>query len=193
MINVIWLLMMLVAFAVSVVNGNVDQLAVAAFDGATEALELVLALLPILMLWLGVMELMEAAGMLKILAWLFSPILGLLFPRLPKESPAREAITLNFAANFLGLGNAATPFGLRAMGELENLNSTPKVASNEMITLLLLNTSAVSLVPSTIIALRVGAGSENPTAMVFVTVAASIFGLVVGLFCHWLFCKVGER
>lgn len=193
MINVIWLLMMVTAFFVAAENGNVDLLAVAAFDGASTSLTMILALLPILMLWLGVMELMEAAGMLKILAKVFSPVLGLLFPRLPKESPAREAITLNFTANFLGLGNAATPFGLRAMNELQKLNATPKVASNEMITLLLLNTSAVSLVPSTIIALRVGAGSQNPTAMVFVTVAASIFGLVVGLICHWLFCKVGER
>lgn len=193
MINVIWVLMMVAAFFVAVKNGNVDDLAVAAFDGASASLTMILALLPILMLWLGVMELMEAAGMLGILAKVFSPILNLLFPRLPKESPAREAIVLNFTANFLGLGNAATPFGLRAMSELQKLNATPKVASNEMITLLLLNTSAVSLVPSTIIALRVGAGSQNPTAMVFVTVVASIFGLVVGLFCHWFLCKVGER
>lgn len=184
MVNIIWLLLLLAGFAAAAWQGNIGLVTQAAFAGAAKSIDLIISLAGVLMLWLGVLALMEASGLLRKVAGFFSPLLQRLFPELPKDSPAFSGIVLNFCANLLGLGNAATPFGLQAMQELQRLNPRPDTASDSMITLLLLNTSAITLLPTTVIALRSSAGSANPTEILLLCILSSAFGLLVGLLAH---------
>ena len=184
MLNIIWLLMLLAGFIAAAWQGNIDLMTEAAFRGAAKSVDLILSLAGVLMLWLGVMALLEESGLLAKLAALLQPLLRRLFPELPPDSPAFKGIAMNFCANLLGLGNAATPFGLRAMQELQALNPEPEQATDSMITLLLLNTSAVTLVPGTVIALRSSAGSARPAEIVLLCAASSCFGLIIGLLVH---------
>ncbi len=184
MVNIIWLLLLLAGFAAAAWQGNIGMVTQAAFAGAAKSVDLIVSLAGVLMLWLGVLALMEASGLLQKLAGLLSPLLRHLFPELPADSPAFSGIVLNFCANLLGLGNAATPFGLQAMQELQQLNPKPDTASDSMITLLLLNTSAITLLPTTVIALRSSAGSANPTEILLLCILSSAFGLLVGLAAH---------
>lgn len=184
MVNIIWLTLLGCGFAAAVWQGDVGLLTDGVLRGAAQAVELAFSLAGVMMLWMGLLALLEQSGLLCSLAGLLAPLLRRLFPELPPSSPALQCIALNFCANLLGLGNAATPFGLKAMSELQKLNPRPDIASNSMITLLLLNTSAVTLLPTTIIALRSAAGSANPAEIVPCCVLASLGGLLVGLAVH---------
>ncbi len=186
MINLVWLFLLLAGFAAAAWQGNIDLVTQAAFAGAAKSINLIISLAGVLMLWLGVLALLEKSGLLQKLAALLAPLLRRLFPELPADSPAFSGIVLNFCANLLGLGNAATPFGLQAMQDLQRLNPRPDEASDSMITLLLLNTSAITLLPTTVIALRSSAGSANPTEILPLCILSSCFGLAVGLLAHAL-------
>lgn len=186
MVNVVWVVMLLGGFAAAVMQGNVGLVTEAAFRGAGKGVELVLSLAGVMMLWLGVLALLERSGLLALLSKMFSPLFRLLFPELPPDSAALSSIALNFCANLLGLGNAATPFGLKAMQELQRLNPEPETASDSMITLLLLNTTAVTLLPTTVIALRSSAGAANPAEIAVFCVLSSLVGFLVGLAAHAL-------
>lgn len=183
-INIVWLLMLACAMAAAIRQGDIGLFTDGVLRGASQAVELAFSLVGVMMLWMGLLALLEQSGLLRRLAGLLSPLLGRLFPELPPGSPALQCIALNFCANLLGLGNAATPFGLKAMGELQKLNPRPDTASNSMITLLLLNTSAVTLLPTTIIALRSAAGAADPADIVPCCVLASLGGMLVGLIVH---------
>ncbi len=137
-----------------------------AFDGAKTAVTIALGLIGIMALWLGVMRLAERCGLVQRMAVGLRPIMRRLFPDVPAEHPAMGSMLMNIAANMLGLGNAATPLGLRAMRDLETLNPRPGVATNAMCTFLAINTSSVQLIPTTAIALLAAAGSRNPTVIV---------------------------
>ena len=186
MINIVWLAMLVCGFAAAVYQGDVGMLTDGVLRGAAQAVELAFSLAGVMMLWTGLLALLEQSGLLRIVAGLLSPLLRRLFPELSPGSPALQCIALNFCANLLGLGNAATPFGLKAMGELQKLNPKPDTASNSMITLLLLNTSAVTLLPTTVIALRSAAGAAAPADVLPLCVLASLGGLSVGLAVHTL-------
>ncbi len=192
MVNLIWFLLLLAGFAAAAWQGNIGLVTQAAFAGANKSVSLIISLAGVLMLWLGVLALLEQSGLLAKLGRFFAPLLHRLFPELPADSPAFSGIVLNFCANLLGLGNAATPFGLQAMQELQRLNPRPDTASNSMITLLLLNTSAVTLLPTTVIALRSSAGSANPAEIVVLCILSSAFGLAVGLLAHTLCRRLGR-
>ena len=184
--------MLLAGFAAAAWQGNIGLVTQAAFAGANKSVSLIISLAGVLMLWLGVLALLEQSGLLAKLGRFFAPLLHRLFPELPADSPAFSGIVLNFCANLLGLGNAATPFGLQAMQELQRLNPRPDTASNSMITLLLLNTSAVTLLPTTVIALRSSAGSANPAEIVGLCILSPAFGLAVGLLAHTLCRRLGR-
>ncbi len=192
MVNLIWFLLLLAGFAAAAWQGNIGLVTQAAFAGANKSVSLIISLAGVLMLWLGVLALLEQSGLLAKLGRFFAPLLHRLFPELPADSSAFSGIVLNFCANLLGLGNAATPFGLQAMQELQRLNPRPDTASNSMITLLLLNTSAVTLLPTTVIALRSSAGSANPAEIVVLCILSSAFGLAVGLLVHTLCRRLGR-
>ncbi len=174
MLNYIWLALVLLAVAIGGWNDRWKEVTDGAFDGAKTAVTIALGLIGVMALWLGVMRLAERAGLVQKLARALRPIMRRLFPDVPAEHPAMGAMLMNMAANMLGLGNAATPLGLRAMRDLESLNPHPGAATNAMCTFLAINTASVQLIPTTAIAILVAAGSTRPTAIVGTALLATL-------------------
>ncbi|HPW56169.1 MAG: hypothetical protein KA072_06950 [Thermoanaerobaculaceae bacterium] len=173
MLNWIWIGLMVIALVVGAVNGRLEAVTKAAFDGATTAVDIALGLVGVMALWLGVMKVAERGGLVELLARAIRPLARRLFPGVPADHPALGAMVMNLAASWLGLGNAATPLGLKAMAELDTLNAHPGTASDAMVTFLALNSSCITLVPATIIGVRVALGSTSPTAILGPTILAS--------------------
>lgn len=173
MVNWIWLFFIVFGFVVAAVQGNVETVTQAAFDGAKSGVTVCFGLISILVFWLGMMRIAEDAGLLQKVALLLRPIVRFLFPSVPKDHPAIGYIMSNMSANVLGLGNAATPMGIKAMQELQKLNSNKDVASPAMCTLLALNTASITLIPTTLIAIRMNYDSMNPAEIVGTTLFAT--------------------
>ncbi len=178
MLNLIWLFLLLGGIVVAAFNGKIELVTETLFSGADEGVKVCLDLIGLMSLWLGMLEVAKQAGLIRLLARLLRPLTVLLFPEVPSHHPALGAIIMNISANILGLGNAATPFGLKAMEELQKLNPRPDTASDAMCTFLATNTSCVTLIPATIIGVRVAAGSHNPTEIVGPTIFATGFSMV---------------
>tara|TARA_B100000929_G_scaffold99691_1_gene78343 strand:- start:5424 stop:6023 length:600 start_codon:yes stop_codon:yes gene_type:complete len=154
MLNYIWFGMMLIAVVVGIFTGNIDAVTEAAINMAKAAVEIAIGLIGIMALWLGTMKIAEESGLIRIIARALRPITIRLFPDVPEDHPAIGSIVLNMAANILGLGNAATPLGLKAMEELQELNPNKDTATNAMCTFLAINTSSVQFIlPATVVAL----------------------------------------
>src|SRR6202163_1104451 len=181
MLNYIWLALVLLAVAIGGWNDRLNEVTNGAFDGARTAVTIALGLIGVMALWLGIMRLAERAGLVQRIARGLRPLLQRLFPDVPSNHPAMGSMLMNMAANMLGLGNAATPLGLRAMRDLETLNPRPGVATNAMCTFLAINTSSVQLIPTTAIALLVAAGSTRPTAIVGTALLATLCAATVAI------------
>lgn len=181
MLNYIWLALVVLAVAIGGWNNRLNEVTAGAFDGAKTAVTIALGLIGVMALWLGVMRLAERAGLVQRIARGLRPIMRRLFPDVPTEHPAMGSMLMNMAANMLGLGNAATPLGLRAMRDLESLNPRPGVASNAMCTFLAVNTASVQLIPATAIALLAAAGSTRPTAIVGTALLATLCAATVAI------------
>jgi spore maturation protein SpmA len=180
-LNYIWLALVLLAVAIGGWNGQLKEVTGGALDGAKTAITIALGLWGIMALWLGVMRLAERAGLVQRIAYGLRPLMRRLFPEVPPDHPAMGSMLMNMAANMLGLGNAATPLGLRAMRDLETLNPRPGVASNAMCTFLAINTSSVQLIPATAIAILAAAGSTRPTAIVGTAFFATLCAATVAV------------
>ncbi|BAF59822.1 MAG: spore maturation protein [Pelotomaculum sp.] len=181
MVNYVWLGMIVFGIIVAGARGDIETVTKAALDGANSAVKISIGLIAIITFWLGIMKLAEEAGLVRALAWLVRPAMRFLFPSVPKDHPAMGAMVMNLSANILGLGNAATPMGLIAMRELQKLNQGRDVASDAMCTFLALNTSCVTLIPTTIIGIRVLYGSADPTEIVGPTIMATAFSMAVAV------------
>ena len=166
MISILWTFLIIIGILYSLITGNIEVINNSILTNAGKALELILSLLPTIVLWSGIMKIAEDAGVLTKFASFLKPILSKLFPSVPSNHASLGYIASNIAANMLGLGSAATPFGLKAMSELQKINSKKDTASNAMITFLVLNTAGVTIIPTTIIALRLAYGSSSPTAII---------------------------
>jgi len=180
-LNYIWLALVLLAVAIGGWNDRLKDVTGGALDGAKTAVTIALGLWGIMALWLGVMRLAERAGLVQRIAYGLRPLMRRLFPEVPPDHPAMGSMLMNMAANMLGLGNAATPLGLRAMRDLESLNPRPGVASNAMCTFLAINTSSVQLIPATAIAILASAGSTRPTAIVGTAFFATLCAATVAV------------
>lgn len=169
-------------------NGaGMQVLSQAMIDSAAGAVELAIGLIGIMALFLGLMKVAEAGGLLTIIARLISPLMARLFPEVPPDHPAMGAMILNLSANALGLGNAATPFGIRAMQELDRLNTKPGVATDPMVLFLAINTSSVTLLPTGVIALRASTGSHDPAGILPTTLVATIASTAVAILAAKLY------
>lgn len=162
-------------------TGRMAEVIDAAFDAAKTAVTLSIGLIGIMALWLGLMKIAEEGGAIRFIARLLRPVMTRLFPDVPAEHPAMGSMLANIAANMLGLGNSATALGLRAMQDLQSLNKGSATASNAMVTFLVINTTSVTVIPATVIALRASAGSSNPTSIIGTTIIATICSTVVGV------------
>ncbi|WP_018649055.1 MULTISPECIES: nucleoside recognition domain-containing protein [unclassified Thioalkalivibrio] len=188
--NLIFLALIVIAVATAAIREfqstdpdeqPMQALSEGAIDATGSAVELALGLVGVMALFLGLMKIAEAGGLLTVLARLLRPLMTRLFPSVPPEHPAMGAMILNFSANILGLGNAATPFGIRAMQELEKLNPHPGTATNAMALFLAINTSSITLLPTGVIALRASLGSEAPAAILPTTLFATLFATIAGI------------
>lgn len=183
MINKIWGFFIIIGIIFTIFMGNTANLNETILNSASFGVKMVMDLLPIIVLWSGIMKLAEKSGILVKIGNFMKPVLSKLFPSLKKDSKALGYITSNICANMMGLGSAATPFGLKAMEEMQKENENKEEASEAMITFLVLNTSGVTIVPTTVIALRLMHGSANPEEIIvsslIATICASIGGLLL--------------
>jgi spore maturation protein A len=181
MLNYIWYGLMAIALIVAAFNGTAAAVTKGAVDSAKTAVEIALGLVGIMTLWLGIMRVAEKAGLISLLGRALRPISRLLFPEIPPDHPAIGAMILNVAANMLGLSNAATPLGIKAMEELQELNPQKETASNAMVTFMTLNTAGIQFIPATIIGVLAAAGSKNPTAIISTTIIATFCGAIAAV------------
>lgn len=181
MMNYIWLTIVILALVLGGINGKIENVTKSAIDAAAGSVTIAINLIGIMALWLGIMKIAEDSGLMSIVAKVIAPILRRLFPDVPPEHPAIASMTMNLAGNMLGLGNAATALGLKAMEDLEKLNDHPGVATNAMCTFLTINTAGLQLVPATVIGILASAGSKDPTVIIGTTIAATLAALIFGI------------
>ena len=181
MLNYIWFGLMAAALAVAAVRGTADAVTKGAVESAAGAVQIALGLVGIMTLWLGIMRVAEAAGLVALIGRVLRPVLRWLFPDVPADHPAAGALVLAIAANMLGLNNAATPLGIKAMEELQELNPDKDTASNSMVTFMAVTTSGVQLIPATMIGVLAAAGSSNPTAIIGTSLVATFVGTLAAI------------
>jgi spore maturation protein A len=181
MLNYIWFGLMAIALVVAAFNGTAEGVTKGAVESASTAVQIAIGLVGIMTLWLGIMKIAEAAGLVSLLGRALRPLLRRIFPEVPAEHPAAGAIVLAIAANVLGLANAATPLGIKAMEELQALNQDKDSATNPMVTFLAMTTSGVQLIPATMIGVLAAAGSQNPTVIISTSILATFAGTIAAV------------
>lgn len=189
MVNKIWGYFIVIGVIVCLFTGKVDVLNNEILESTKSSLDMIIKIFPVMALWLGIMNIATESGLLNQLSNALSPILRKLFPEIPKGHESLSLIASNITANMFGLGNAATPFGLKAMKSLQSLNDQKDTASRSMITFLVLNTSGVTIIPTTIISLRMMYGSKNPTEIVFACILATLISTIGGLIIDRILAK----
>jgi len=181
MLNYIWLSLVIVAVVLGGINGKIEAVTKAAIDSAGNSVTIAIGLIGVMALWLGIMRIAEESGLLTIFARLIAPLTKRLFSDVPPDHPAMGSMLMNIAANMLGLSNAATPLGLKAMKDLDQLNKSPSVATNAMCTFLTINTAGIQLIPATMIGIMASAGSTDPTAIIGTTLASTMIAAICGV------------
>ena len=187
MIKTIWFFMIAIGIIYGTLTGNLDKVNNIILKEAGEGTTFALGLMGIMSFWLGMMNIAEKSGLIESISKGFRPMIRVLFPTIPKGHPAERWILMNFIANMFGVGNGATAFGLKAMKELDTLNLHKKKASNAMAMFLIINMSALQLVPLTIIKIRYDYGSENPSGIIGITILATFLSTVVAIIIGKIF------
>ncbi|HEK9102251.1 spore maturation protein SpmA [Bacillus pfraonensis] len=193
MVNLVWVAMAIIGIVYAMVNGTMEEVNKAVFEGSKDAVTICIGLISVLVFWLGLMKIAEEAGLLKKLVSFFMPVVKRLFPEVPKDHPSMGFILSNMMANFFGLGNAATPLGIKAMEQLKELNGGKDSASRSMVTFLALNTSAITLIPTTVISIRMTYESANPTEIVGVTFIAQVLSMIGAIWIDRYFYRRRSR
>ena len=188
-INIIWFSIILISVITASYTGKMAEISKASFESAKSAVELAIGLIGAMALWLGIMKIIEVAGAMKLIANLIKPIMKKLFPEIPAHHPAMSAMIMNISANALGLGNAATPMGIKAMQELDKLNKEKGTATDAMCLFLAINTSSVTILPLGIITLRAASGETNPASILPTTLFATIISTTVAIIFSKIFAK----
>lgn len=181
MLNIIWLSMIFLSVIVGILQGRLDQVVIAVTDSAKLGFEIALGLTAMMSLWLGIMHIASESGLINVFARILQPLMRRLFPEVPVDDPAMGAMVMNMAANMLGMANAATPFGLQAMKELQRLNTEVNTASNAMCTFLAINTSSIQLIPSTAIAYLAASGASHPSSVITSSLIATTISTLVAV------------
>jgi spore maturation protein A len=185
--NVIWIILIAVSVITAAFTGRLEELTRAIFDGAKTAVEISLYLLGIVSLWLGITKIIEDSGLIHRISHLFRPLITRLFKTIPDDHPAISSITLNMLANFFGLGNAATPLGIKAMQDLQTLNGEKDALSLEMMLFIVLNTASVQLLPFTVVGILSSFGAVNASGIVLPTICSTVISAVIALCILFLF------
>lgn len=192
MINYIWGIFIVLGIIVSIIKGDVN-LTNNLITSGSKGIDMIINLVPLMCLWLGIMKIAESSGLLNIISNKLSKVIRVLFPEIPKGDPSIGYISSNIVMNMLGLGNAATPFGIKAMSRLKELNNNSDIASRSMITFLVINTSSVTIIPTTIISLRIMTGSSNPMEIMTASIITTFLSSFMGLLIDRLFYLIWRR
>lgn len=187
--NKIWSGMIIIAIVLSIFTGKLQELITSLMESTQSALETVLDMLGIMCMWSGFMKIAESTGIVKVLSNKVTPLVKFLFPELPKNNEATGHIAMNMTANILGLGNVATPMGIKAMEKLDEYNVDKKRLSNSMMMFIILNTASIQLIPTSVIALRATYNSNNPADVVLPIIIASFGSVLVGILLVKLTCR----
>ena len=193
MLNIIWVVLLVSGIIIGAFTGNIQAVTDAIMSYADTGVELALGLIGMMSLWLGIMKIAEKSGLIILIGKALRPIMKFLFPEVPEDHPAMGSMVMNISANILGLGNAATPLGIKAMKELQQLNEDKETASNSMCMFLAINTSSVTLIASSVIAYRLSAGSNNPTEIIGPTIIATLSSTIAAIIAVKIFEKVAKK
>ncbi|MFA5604119.1 MAG: nucleoside recognition domain-containing protein [Bacilli bacterium] len=189
MVNKIWSTFIIVGIAFTLLTGQIQLINKIILESAKASFELTMQIFPVIALWLGIMNIASVSGLLKKISIIISPYLGKLFPGIPRGHEALSLIASNIVINMFGLGNAATPFGLKSMKSLQELNDNKDTASNSMVTFLIINTSGVTIIPTTVISMRMMYGSAHPTEIVLACIIATLISSICGIVIDYMIRK----
>ena len=192
LLNSIWPIFIILSFSFAIFSGNIDKLNQSIFSSTEEAVNLCITLLGTMCLWNGIMKIASETTIIKKLTIFLSPLINKLFPELKNDEKIKKEISMNMVANILGLGNAATPLGIKAMKSMQEKNKNKKVLTNEMATLIVLNTASIQIIPTTVIAIRNSLGSQDPTSIIFPVWVATICAAIAGITAIKIFIKWGK-
>ncbi|HBG04258.1 MAG: spore maturation protein [Geobacteraceae bacterium GWC2_58_44] len=188
--NLIWLILLSVSIVFAIFTGNLEPFTKSIFEGAKSAVEISLFLLGIVSVWMGITRILEDSGLIFRIAHLFKPIISRLFRNIPDDHPSISAITLNVLANLFGLGNAATPLGIKAMQELDTLNEDKETVTFEMMIFIVINTASVQLIPFSVIGILASYNAASPAAVVLPVLIATVVSAMAALLILFSFRKV---
>ena len=183
MINYIWFILIFLGIIVGLATGNGEVISKAIVNSSGNTVTFIIDLVGIMCFWCGVMKVAEKSGFTEVLSKILKPVLKLIFKEAARDEKALGSIVMNLTANMMGLSNAATPFGIKAMEEMDRLNNNKGTASNDMALFLVLNAACVQLVPSTVISIRAAAGSTNPGVIILPAIISTTIAAIVGIIC----------
>ena len=192
MLNIVWPIFIIISIIFSFFTGTIQQLNNSIFESTKMAVDLCITLLGTMCLWSGIMHIASKTSAMEKITNLLRPIMKILFPKIKKDSKIYQEISMNMVANILGLGNAATPLGIKAMQSMQEENKNKKVLTNEMAIFIVLNTASIQIIPTTVIAIRNSLGSQNPTAIIVPVWIATICAAIAGITATKIFIKLGQ-
>lgn len=192
MINYLWGIFIILGIIVSIIKGD-GNLTNNLLTSGIKGIDMIISLIPLMCLWLGIMKIADSSGLLNVISNKLSKVIRIIFPEIPKGDPAIAYISSNIVMNMLGLGNAATPFGIKAMTRLKEINNNSDAASRSMITFLVINTSSVTIIPTTVISLRIASGSNNPTEIMTACIITTFLSSFIGLLIDRLFYLIWRK
>ena len=192
MLNILWPIFIIISYIYAFFSGNLEKINTGIFESSKSAVELSLTFIGTVTMWCGIMQIAKESSLSKKISKFLNPLIHYLFPGLDKQSKVYDEISLNITANMLGLGNAATPLGIKAIQSLEEINPKKSTLSNSMIMLVLLNTASLQLIPTTVIAIRSSLNSQNPTSIILPVWLSTICAAIAGILSVKLFIKLGK-
>ncbi len=192
LLNILWPIFIIISFIYAIFSGNIESLNKSIFSSVEDAVNLSISLLGTMCLWSGIMQIAKDTTFVNQLSNLLTPVMKFLFPDIKKGSNTYKEISMNIIANLLGLGNAATPLGIKAMKSMQKENVNKDVLTNSMATLIVLNSASIQIIPSTVIAIRNSLGSTNPSIIIVPVWIATICSAVAGIFAVKFFIKIGK-
>lgn len=191
--NFIWPIIIIISYIYAIINGNIDKINNSIYSSTEDVIKLSMTLLGSMCLWCGIIKIIEKTKIMKILSGILRPILNWLFPDAKNNKKAMDAISINTISNIIGIGNAATSSGLKAMCELQAENKEKNKLTRSMTMLVVLNTASIQILPTTVLAIRSSLGSKNPSAIIVPIWISTIIGTVIGILMTKLMLKIGRE
>lgn len=193
MLNILWPIFIIISIVYAVISGNIENLNNSIFESAENVVEFSISLIGLTCLWSGIMEIATNTKMIDYLCKILNPFIKVLFPNLKENNTTKKNVMMNIIANILGLGNAATPLGLKAMENLQRENERKDTLNDNMMMLIVLNTASLQLIPTTVLAIRSSLGSENPSMIIFPVWIATICAAIVGIIATKIIIKMTKQ